>query len=295
MNSLGLLMTTGKLLFPGASPLPLLRRLKLYFCVLTNLSKYKGLFNSSVSLSETIASRKDTIGVFVWPYVSKNWNLNKKIEIIESHHQYIDQVACLQIPPDAIRIISNLNLVHKGLELALERPKWFMREGELCLSLFLDGERIYTIAFTFSRTDQTLDVYIGGIQGRSIENITNVYSDLTKSLFGCRPRDFLVTSLQVLSGILRVDRIFGISDQCRHHRHRYFGNAGDLKNTSNYSEVWVERGGVLSSEDFYLLPLTYERNIQEIPVKKRGIYKKRYSMFAELHKSMSDSLGFTKK
>jgi uncharacterized protein VirK/YbjX len=130
---------------------------------------------------------------------------------------------------------------------------------------------------------------IGGIQGRNTDDALDIYRNLTKSLHGMRPRDFLIYALQILARATNVRHIYAVTDAQRHHRHAYFP-----KKTleGDYDKIWEDRSAIRVSDHFYELPLiTERRDIDEIKSKKKSLYRKRYEFLdwleAELPKELS--------
>jgi len=166
-----------------------------------------------------------------------------------------------------------------------------MREGQAVLDLFIAETRIFSLAFSL-RDEQGLTAVIGAIQGRDIEGALDTYRELTGALHGMRPRDFLVEMFRALCATLGVQRIVAVSDASRHHRSPYFGKVTDKRFPLDYDEVWTERGGTALDDDFFALPVKpTRRSIEEIPSKKRSMYRKRYEMLDRLEAKLAQAVS----
>lgn len=242
--------------------------------------------NASASWLNTVRRRPESLGVLIWPYINSNWSVEKRVATLLSHHQVAMSCPSLNIELDQAVTVLRLDHIFAKLSVVMDRPKWFMREGELSLNLFLGGERIYSIAFCLANHQSRRIAYIGGIQGRNIPEVMNIYHELTKVMHGCRPRDFLIHLLFDFFKNYSVEMVYAISEGCRHHRHKYFGTSHKSANSSNYDEIWTERGGVLKDDGFFAFSLSENsrKNIAEVPAKKRAMYKRRYELLDEVSK-----------
>jgi uncharacterized protein VirK/YbjX len=146
---------------------------------------------------------------------------------------------------------------------------------------------MYSLIFSFFREEDSIGVFIGGIQGRDTEGVLDKYRELTKACHGMRPRDLLIEIFRMLCSELKVVHILAVSDEYRHSRSKYFGD-GKLKFSSvNYNEIWLDRGGTLVDPAFYSIDVeTKHRDLEDIPAKKRGMYRRRYDMLETLREQL---------
>lgn len=242
--------------------------------------------NAPASWLSTMHMRPESLGVLIWPYINSSWSVEKRVSTLLSHHQMVMRYPSLNIGLDQAVTILRLDHIFPKLSVVMDRPKWFMREGELSLNLFLEGERIYSIAFCLVNEQSHRVAYVGGIQGRNIPEIMNLYHEMTKAMHGCRPRDFLIHVLFDFCNNYSTDLICAISEAYRHHHHHYFGASHKSANSSNYDEIWTERGGVLGEDGFFEFSPSQKvrKNIAEVSVKKRAMYKRRYELLDEVSK-----------
>lgn len=235
--------------------------------------------------------RPDIIGTVIWPYICKDWDAATRLKRVASHYAVLDEIGTpFPFSIEDRLVVADLRDQFADLKLMLDQPRWFKREGGLTLNMFVADFRAYSIAFSFhTEDDGGRSIYIGGLQGRSTDEALDSYRDLTKSLFGIRPRDLLVYSLQILATHTNTKRIFAVSDECRHHRHPYFAKK---ELGSNYNAIWEDRAGVRVSDQFYEIPVSpYRRDIEEVKSKKRSLYKKRYSFLDELQPRIVEGMN----
>ncbi|MNZ19243.1 hypothetical protein D3C78_362680 [compost metagenome] len=243
----------------------------------------------------------DCIGVVQWPYISKCWDARERLDVVASHYEVVAShcPALLLLEREERQVVCDLSAYSNGCTLVLDRPMWFKREGELVINLFQADLRVASLAFTLCRTEGELCLFIGAVQGihKGIDSETslNIYRVLTKDFEGLRPRSFLLEALKCLARTTGVARIYAVGDQCRHHRHPYFGveKAQDL--AANYDVIWQESGAETSvREDFFAIPLAAaRRNLEDIAPKKRAMYRRRNALLDDVFAKIEAALPGT--
>jgi len=133
----------------------------------SELKLFCGRMSSALGTSGVEKLGGDCVGVVHWPYISKSWSPKNKLSVLASHYEVVSK-SCPQLlllgRSDRL-LLGNLSEFAAGCSLVLDRPFWFMREGELVLNLFQGDLRIASIAFTLCRTDTELCIFIGAVQG----------------------------------------------------------------------------------------------------------------------------------
>ncbi|MFK0032866.1 VirK/YbjX family protein [Pseudomonas monteilii] len=232
----------------------------------------------------------DCIGVVQWPYLSKCWEAPQRLEVVASHFEVLagQFPALLLLGRDESLTLCELTSYSPGCRLVLDRPIWFKREGELVLNLFQGDLRVASLAFTLCRDQGGLSMFIGAVQGihKGIDSETSlaIYRDLTKDFEGLRPRSLLLEALKCLARMLGVAHLYAVSDACRHHRHPYFGSDKAQDLAANYDVIWQENGATASNrDDFFTVPLApAQRAEQDIPAKKRAMYRRRQALLDDV-------------
>ncbi len=242
-------------------------------------------------INKLLKHRPETIGAIVWPYQCHTWEAKTRLHRIEEHYNVLgDLTSNIDFPIDGALKLLNLGDVYDNLHVVLDQPIWFMREGQLVINLFLDNVRIFSLAFSFARESGEVVAYVGAMQGRNIDGLLDTYREITKVMYGMRPRDFLFELFRAFCRALGVTKILAVSDESRHHRSSYFGNkAKDGELTLNYDEIWLERGGIPKNADFYEFNVApYVKNLDEVPSKKRSMYRRRYEFLEATETRMID-------
>ena len=234
-----------------------------------------------------------SMGVAVWPYIHAQWNFKTRVETIQEHYRQVDLNAPqLAIAFDGNLLVAALDDIRPGLKLVIDRASWFIREGELVLNIFLHDQRLFSIAFAVGLDDGRKVIRIGGIQGVHDDNIVDLYRDLTKELFGLRPRDFLLDALKLLCKAFSIEMLLAIADCNRQHRNSYFGQDKAEKLGGNYDEVWSEHDGILNTSGFFEISTDLGfRLAADIPARKRGLYRRRYEFLTQLELRINETLA----
>lgn len=229
----------------------------------------------ATALHGIMSERPHLLGALVWPYQCATWAAGERLRRLIGHYAAIDGLAApLKFSVEDRLVLADLDSAHPGMKLVLDQPEWFLREGGLTLNLFLDSFRAYSVAFSLFRTDAGLTATIGGIQGRNREDMLDTYRDLTRTLHGLRPRDFLIEALRILCRLLQVTDLHAVSEAARHHRHPYFKG---MPTSQNYDTIWLDRGGVPQGTDFYTLPVAPDRrDLADLKPGKRPMYRRRF-------------------
>jgi len=260
------------------------RRAKFFFIANQHKQEIKNFAEKMQSQNITVTPQM--LGVLEWPYIHNEWSIETKLAKLATHYEILSKPfpALAKINESEPYEIIDFDHISKGIKVLIDYAPWFIREGELVLNIFQNDLRVASIAFTLSYVDKDIVAYIGAIQGIhsgiSTEESLEIYKTLTKDFEGLRPRSLLLEVLKVVLMQLNVKKIFAVSEQHRHHRHKYFKNNQKTVFKNDYNVFWEEHEGILDeATGFYLLPMTLSiKDMAEIPSKKRGMYKRRYEI-----------------
>ena len=244
-------------------------------------------------LGKLIQEWPDTVGYLLWPYQCAAWNASERLARIEEHLAVLHKLPGLQLAPEDKLILADLESISPDVCLVIDRAKWLSREGLLTLSLFKGDFRAFTMSFSLFNWPE-LEIFIGGIQGRQGEDVLSLYRDLTKDFHGTRPRDFLLEAMRLFAISIGAKHIYAVAEAYKISRHDYFGRRG--AHGLFYDEIWQERGGVKVAGTHFELPLAgTRRDLDEIPSKKRSMYRRRYEMLDEIGASMPTDLAMAER
>jgi uncharacterized protein len=236
------------------------------------------------ALGRLLAQRPETVGAAIWPYQCLSWDARTRLARIRDHCFAVDRIGRpLDFKAnDSLRLL-DLSEIRAGLHVVLDQPRWFMREGQFAINLFLNETRLYSLVFSLYHDEDGLTAFIGAIQGRDIEGILEEYRDLTKAAHGMRPRDLLIEIFRLFGQAIGLTCILAVSDENRQHRSSYYGDGASKKINVDYNEVWEDRRGIRNDSTCYRLDVqSSERDLNDIAAKKRAMYRRRYAVMRAL-------------
>jgi uncharacterized protein VirK/YbjX len=297
---LRLIASAAQKIHGGASP----RAIKSRIMFICRALRYQQLLQefwsrlTSVSINGRLPVTVDIIGVTEWPYLNNTWDVEQRLERIATHYELLASTSDTLLGLDkrtAVRVV-DLSRFSPGCEILIDRSLWFKREGELVLNLFRETLRVASLVFVLGRESGVPAIFIGAIQGInrgvSSEESLEVFRNLTKEFEGLRPKSLLVDILRMIASELGIKMLLAVADENRHHRHKYFGPEEQAKLAANYNEMWTEHGGFPSTiGGFYELPVkAARRELADIPAKKRAMYRRRYTMLAEIEAEVAGTV-----
>ena len=146
-----------------------------------------------------------------------------------------------------------------------------------------DGVRLYSIGFGFT-DDHTL--LMGNVQGPSLKDDgLDRIRDATHAAHGMRPPHLLVHALRVLAARWGATRLLGIDPE-NHVKGRW--NLRDSRLRFDYRGFWQEHEAVRDAGGHWSLPLdTALRPLEDVPTKRRAMYRRRYAMLEALRLAVS--------
>ncbi len=165
-----------------------------------------------------------------------------------------------------------------------------------------DGSPIYQINFWIAQ-DNLLDLknstgdlamWIGAMQGSNVEDSRELIKLLTKKCHAYRTKNLILYATQAVARALGLKKIFAVTN------YGYYANNHvrlDRKLKTSFGDFWAECGGVLTSDKrFFELPLVEPRkSYEEIPVRKRAVYKRRFELLDGLDAAVEEKILSFKK
>jgi uncharacterized protein len=279
-----------RLAYPASTPMSWLRRLRFSWYAWTHRREWRALrhVKPQSQLGQIMHARKNMAHILAWPYIHRAWSIRHRVETVVAHYRHVERNAWLQVPLGTRELLATIGSPEGGLSLQIDQPDWLAQEGELALNLFEGNTRLYSVAFSIGRRKGQPTMYLGAIQGRSTEGITERYAELTKQLHGCRPRDLVLLGTLFVAETMGIERVYAISDYYRHHRHaRLFARLDKKIPTADYDEIWRDRGGIETVDGFFAIETAFNpRPLDSIPAKKRAMYRRRYEMLTSLRERL---------
>lgn len=276
--------------YPLLGPLSLLRRARFMWTAWRQRRHWRALRGVAPdsALGRAMAQRRQMAHLLAWPYLNRAWSLRQRVETVVAHYDEIERRPWLQVPPGQRAVLARLALPSGELSLELDQPGWMAQEGELTLSLFQGDLRLYALAFTIGRRQGRPVVYLGAIQGRSLDGAQQRYAELTRELHGCRPRDLLLRAMLMLAEALEIGQVFAVCDYYRQDREpRLFTALDRSAPSADYDVIWRDRGGVETVDGFFALSSAWApRPPDSVPAKKRAMYRRRQALLGDLRETI---------
>ncbi len=286
------LWNTSARIYPDKSLMSFKNRLVLIAMAIRMSASLQPLIHAAEGslINKLITQRPETIGAVVWPYQCLTWDAETRLNHIREHYAVIEALTPkIDFPVDGALKLLDLNDIYEGFHVVLDQPKWFIREGQLVINLFLKNVRILSLAFSFAYESDKAVAYVGALQGRNLNWSLDIYREITKATYGIRPRDFLFELFRTFCCAVGISKIYAVSDSSRHHRSSYFNKKNCKELTVNYDEIWKERGGILENSDFYVFSMNrQEKNLEDIASKKRSMYRQKYELLKTIDARMLD-------
>ena len=178
------------------------------------------------------------------------------------------------------------------------------KEGIATIILQLsDNTPIYQINFwiaqdnliSLENSTGDLAMWIGAMQGPNVKDSRELIKIITKKCHAYRTKNLILYAAQAVARSLGLKKIFAVTN------YGYYANnhvRRDRKLKTSFSDFWAECGGILTSDKrFFELPLIEPRkSYEEIPVRKRAVYKRRFELLDNLDATVEEKiLSFKKK
>lgn len=222
------------------------------------------------------------------PYLTRRLGFGARLAALKTHYAFIRQ----RLPErsmDAIYRDPGMELARvtldegRSLLVRLGYSDRYEKEGDLSLAVFQEPADVMIYTVTFSVTDRPgigRGVFIGGLQGGNHPDQPEIVRQLTKDLFGMRPKAFALFLAQQFVEWIDARELRAVSDAETVYRH--FQNRKTIE--ASYDGLWTESGGTVNPMDgcFDLPPRHLEKAREEIKTSKRSLYEKRYALLREL-------------
>ncbi len=165
------------------------------------------------------------------------------------------------------------------------------KEGLLSLEINLGDKSIYQIIFWYAKDKEGRDsLYIGALQGPNMDEARDIIKRLTKAFHGYRTKNLILYMLQAVARSMGVERIYGVTNEGYYAMNHV---RVDRKLKTSFSDFWLEAGGQKTEDPrFDSLPLVeHRKTIEEVPTRKRAVYRKRFALLDELDEQIAASMA----
>ena len=229
------------------------------------------------------------------PYLHRKLKPTEQLQILQEHYRFVQQ----SFPPETLEkiysdhgaLLADIPLEGVG-HFSLRLAHWSSteKEGELTVSLVNESTPAAMFMMTFSFTSYQpggSEIFIGGLQTVRKATSRELVVDITRGMYGLRPKALLLFVVQQLAAIWNIKTLRAVSNDMIVFRH---ARLQKKKVFADYDEFWVESDGQLGVDGFFTLPTQFvSRPIVEIKPNKRTLYKHRYALLEKLGIQIADN------
>lgn len=228
-------------------------------------------------------------------YMSTRWDRQQKVKVILDTYEFIQNKGLnfIQAIIDEKHFLTATFRLRdeSGASIVLGYDERYRKEGELVLTLQCEkfGNAIAGASFSFENTqNEGWICRIGCIQGYKNKDV-NIVKTLQNLMNGLRPKALMVFAVQEFAGQLGIKSVYGAGQSIQAFRRKHAVYIPWFHKISfDYDKLWMESGGSLTKDGWFLLPTIAQRkSMCELKPSKRAAHKRRYEMMdqisAEIH------------
>ena len=161
------------------------------------------------------------------------------------------------------------------------------KEGILSVMLRLADKPLYQMIFWLAPNRAgEVSLWIGAMQGPNMDEAREIVKKATKVCHAYRTKNLILYATQAVARALGAAHIYAVTNE------GYYANNHvrvDKKLKTDFSDFWREAGGHETEDSrFDELPLVEPRKtMEEVPARKRAVYRRRFAMLDELDASVA--------
>ncbi|WP_266156664.1 VirK/YbjX family protein [Dyella silvatica] len=223
-------------------------------------------------------------------YINVHWNRRARLLSIQRHYRF----TLTRLPPalfKAIYVDGNATLgtltLKDGspLRICLRPPILMGSEGELNIELrAADDQLLYRASM--SVIDYWPTVAIGCIQGPAGEQAKDVVRNLTRNLYGMRPKQLLLSLVYAFARQYGIKRVWAVSNAAHPLR------AVRSRFQADYDGFWQEQGGRRVGNGWFILPQEPSRKSEaDVASNHRSAFRRREALRLGAEQLLADALG----
>jgi uncharacterized protein len=224
----------------------------------------------------------------------KDSTFAERAKLVEEHMDFLTEHLREDVVKDLYRVKSIAlwqdSYEDKLLELVLQFEPGQRKEGLLSVMLKLGDQSLYQIVFWISKdkTDEWA-MWIGAMQGPNMDNAKEIVKKITKKCFAYRTKNLILYAAQAIARELDLAGIYAVTNE------GYYANNHvrmDRKLKTSFSDFWQEAGGEpCGDKRFFKLPRReHRKTIEEVPTRKRAVYRKRFALLDEIDASIKSHI-----
>ena len=213
----------------------------------------------------------------VYRFLDKRFNSKQRFEAICDNLLFLPE-KLTALSASIYKTPLNFGEVIPDFEMTLSMTTHQPMEGYWVLELWHKPRNELVYLLTFAKLDEALLISV--VQGPNFEGSKEMVKQLTKMCHGLRPAYLMVEMMKALG----FKTLLGIPQKYQN-KSRFIQSSHYVV---DYDAIFAESGGQL--KDYWELPLEIDRNLDDVPSKKRSMYRKRYAMLDDLAKVIEEKL-----
>ena len=223
-------------------------------------------------------------------YINTRLRRRDRLAYLQQHYRFMMR----RVPQDVSYGIYVMSVAWLGsltardgslLRLCMRPPVHKDCEGELCLQLCDVNQRpLYSVVFTVAEENST--IMIGSVQGPRCRDARQTVRDLTRNLYGMRPKQFMLCLVYMFAKHFGIRWLVAVSNDAhplRRHRPHFF---------ANYDAFWEEQQGRRAADGWYVFPPSISsRPEQAVPSRHRVTRRRREVLRREAEQLLVGALA----
>ncbi|MGL6115399.1 MAG: VirK/YbjX family protein [Cetobacterium sp.] len=230
------------------------------------------------------------------PYLKKNFKTSEKLNTIINTYKTIDNI----FENDFLEKLYLNNKITLAEILGKDNTKFFIslelypvfdKEGEINLKLLDENNvALSTITFSFieNKNCDSLNLFIGGIQGAPKDIDKEYIKKATKNLHGIFPKKLLIEVLYILEDHLKISiKKFSVSNESHIYKSQRYLRKRIIH--SSYDEFLQSLDSKKLSSGIWELPEKLsKKSLEDIPSSKRSQHLKKMNILEQIEKSIGN-------
>ncbi len=259
----------------------------------TTAARWLGFLQAQPELAAAMASQRQWLHKLQRPYLCKAFGAQRKLMALQDHfslflRRFPSQLRQTLLTESKVEIARVVGKSGAAYRVMLSLTHTMDKEGELMLSLLAEegDDRLTTLAFSFVRSESgRYEAVLGCLQGPASRDGRERFREMTKDLHGLMPKALMMRALYALCRKVGVLDVLAVSNAGHVHNsrwRRYHAISAD------YDAFWESLGGAPANDFFWRLSaFAPQRDLADVPSRKRAQYQRRQKLETELEDSVS--------
>lgn len=180
--------------------------------------------------------------------------------------------------PDIFKRTYLLSKLNDDFEVYIRSGANMLNEGFFTIYLTYKSQAFFNMNFIITKENNLLITCLQGLLDGN-----EIIKNFTKDFFGLRPVAFFINFAYIFKDYIKLDKLLGVDNDyiiSGFKRGKIRKNREYIIN--NYNTFWEENCDILAKQKGFFHIIPNRKNLEEIPSKKRSMYKKRFEFLDNL-------------